>query len=854
MSLFRRLIPKRAAIRPAVIIDAPRDIPGEIGIKRTQADINIKHNLAVQRFSKAPYNLKTRVAVVSHNEGYLATLEWRWIDPGRDGRTIVAVTSGINSSRKVAISEAYRAMLTQQKLLDDSDTAQKEAIVEVEELMKEGHLAHACKALLQSSINSSLPVPLVSTLLMPLWRSIVAMNDNRLVDMLITVLEQSESGVPINLYDNLLQELVYISSPTFAGRVLQSLTSDRIKLEIPERGFVANGDKPSREEVDSWKKWRSLLAIEESANIQSALSSRDTLPNFRMSIDSVTVPVVKLCGWVRDPTGGLVVDSLVLIASPTDRSVCLTAKISESVTRPDGNSVVTMRLLTEESKYHDKPFLFSEKEVDLIVLSESRVTFDRMSNSLGEYFRVSSVPDSSFRFSAGLKKLINLSIFSKASSPRNSLSGPPPDLTYEKRFLNLSDAQLSAVISSLSNPLTLIHGPAGTGKTHTLCGIVSVWRKESNDKILACADSNTAVDNIYNALRRRDIPCFRLGAWKALSDVSEETLVALPNKALVDKYRGAVNAFKLDPIKHKGFLIGLRKQIEEEAINHFQVVVTTLSSSRNPLLDRILFPKVVIDEAAQQIEPATLMPLSHGCDRLVLIGDHKQLPAVVLSREAKDLNVSMFERLTKAGHATILLNVQRRMHPSIVEWPNRTFYEGKLDSHESMSKSSLDVVENFDWLSSDSRVVFVNAVGSGEELVGTSTRNRRECEVLGKIVDKLITGGVAPDRVGIIVPYLAQKASLGGLFPPNIQVNTVEGFQGHEKDFIIISTTRSNVSGSLGFLEDDQRMNVMLTRARKAVIIVGDAQTLRKKENTRWREYVEYLEGKGAIFQVSDFI
>lgn len=113
---------------------------------------------------------------------------------------------------------------------------------------------------------------------------------------------------------------------------------------------------------------------------------------------------------------------------------------------------------------------------------------------------------------------------------------------------------------------------------------------------------------------------------------------------------------------------------------------------------------------------------------------------------------------------------------------------------------------------------------------------------------------MAPDRVGIIVPYLAQKASLGGLFPPNIQVNTVEGFQGHEKDFIIISTTRSNVSGSLGFLEDDQRMNVMLTRARKAVIIVGDALTLRKKENTRWREYVEYLEGKGAIFLVSDFI
>ncbi len=824
--------------------------------KRAAADINVKHNLAVQRFSRPPYDLKTRVIVVSHPEGFLATLEWKWKDPNRDGRTLVAVTSGINGNRKLAMSEAYRAMLTKQKLLDDSETAQKEALVELEEHVQLRRFSQAVKLLLQAATHSNLSIKSVGHMFPTVWRHVMAEHDHRLSESLLAVLERAGT-VPVTLYENLIQELVYLSDFTFAESILVSMASDRIKLEIPDRGLLAQGEVTTPFEVSKWKYWRSLVAIEELTNIHSALNNRDLLPSFSLKVEEgTTLPFLKMNGLIDDSSPP--VESLVLL-STSEKSDYLTGRVEESSVRPDGVTVLTVKLLTEEQSHG----LITQDFLTVTILSESRVTFDRINTCLREFYHMSPVPEMNHRFDGTIRNLL----LNYQETKMKSNTMVPVDLTKEKRFLNLSEAQLAAVVHAISYPLTLIHGPAGTGKTHTLCGIVSSWRSINDNRILCCADSNTATDNIYEALKRRNIPAFRLGSWKSLTDVAEETLSALPNKTLVDRYRSAVFAFRADDCrKTRNFLIGARKQIEEEAVRFFKVVVTTLSSARNPVLDKVIFPNVIIDEGAQTIEPAALLAISHGCERLVLVGDHKQLPAVVLSRTAieKGFNISLFQRLMNENASAVLLNIQRRMHPSISAWPNTTFYEGKLEDHAcTVTEKFLDGhLKRFPWLTTDKRVVLIDTegTGTGEELVGTSTRNTSECSILAEVIERIVRSEhVRGSQMGVIVPYLAQRHALiselkrRNLLNTGVQINTVEGFQGHERDLMIISTTRSNAVGSLGFLEDDQRMNVMLTRARKGLVVVCDRETLKKRKNSRWSSYMDWCESNAAIVSMKQF-
>ena len=864
-SLLRLMGPKRSPpVSPAS--PAPRAAFGEAaeqaGPNGSHADINVKHNFMVQRFSRPPYDLKTRTIVVSHPEGFLATLEWRWKDPNRGSRMIVAVTSGINRKKKLAIADACRAMLTRQKLIDCSETAQNDAVIEIEEVMREGKITEACRLLLQSTIHSELPLKSVTHIFPKLWRQVVAAHDRDLCETLVSVLEHAKN-VPVSLYESLIQELVYLSDFDFSEKFLLVLLSERLGLAPPDRGFTSTGDETSVHELARWKYWRTLVAIEELSNIHTALKSRDDLPCLRLAVDSgTTLPLIQLRGSMPN-TFGIAPESLVVLSSPDQGDRYLTGRVSDLSTRPDGQAVLTVTLLSEE---RDNQLLLADS-LDVIVLAESRVTFDRINACLREFYRVSPIPEQGFRFDNRIRSiLLNPTTPVKPLSPRSSPTSVP-DLVKEKRTFNLSEVQLSAVIHSLSHPVTLIHGPAGTGKTHTLCGIVSAWRANSESRILCCADSNTAADNIYESLRRKNIPAFRLSSWKALADVPEELLNSLPNKALVDRYRGAVNAYHADPAAYKGFLIGVRKLIEEEALRTFKVVVTTLSSARNPILDKHIFPYVIIDESAQTIEPAALLAVSHGCERLVLIGDHKQLPAVVLSKEASrlGLDTSLFERIITAGNEescplpSVLLNSQRRMHPSISEWPNESFYDGKLEDHLCvLSSDDGDLSAVFPTVPRDKRVVFIDTDGLGsEELVGTSTRNLRECTILGDVVERLMAlSEVKPDQIGVIVPYLAQKQVLiSELKKRNllsgIQINTVEGFQGHEKDYIIISTTRSNAAGVLGFIEDDRRMNVMLTRARKGLVVVGDEETL--KRGNRWSQWLAWCHQNGTVITAKKF-
>lgn len=829
----------------------------------SHADVNIKHNFMVQRFARHPYDLKTRTIVVSHPEGFLATLEWRWKDPNRDNRMIVAVTSGINRKKKLAIADACRAMLTRQKLIDYPDAAHNDAVIELEALMTDGKPHEACRILLQSTLHSELPLKSVIHILPKLWRHVISLHDRDLAETFISVLEHGKN-VPVSLYESLIQELVYLSDFDFAEKFLLIFLSNRIQLSPPDRGFTCSGDSTSAQEIGRWKYWRTLVAIEELSNIHAALKTREELPFLRLEIDSATtLPLIQLRSNTLNDFA-IALDSLVVLSPPEKSDRYLTGRVSDMSTRPDGQFVLTVTLLSGERDDQ----LFLESYLDVIVLAESRVTFDRINACLREFYRVSPIPELGFRFDNRIRSILlnpteRVKPLSLKSSPMSV-----PDLAKQKRALNLSEVQLAAVIHALSHPVTLIHGPAGTGKTHTLCGIVSAWRINSESRILCCADSNTAVDNIYESLRRQNIPAFRLSSWKALADVPEELLCSLPNKGLVDKYRGALKAYLADPAAYKGFLIAMRKKIEEEALREFKVVVTTLSSARNPILDKHIFPYVIIDESAQTMEPAALLAVSHGCERLVLIGDHKQLPAVVISKEASrlGLDTSLFERIITSGTEgscplpSVLLNSQRRMHPSISEWPNKSFYDGKLEDHMCVLNSDDgEISAIFPGVAPDRRVWFIDTDGLGsEELVGTSTRNLSECTILGDVVERLIgTNKIKMNQIGVIVPYLAQKQVLiselkkRNLLSGGIQINTVEGFQGHEKDYIIISTTRSNAVGVLGFIEDDKRMNVMLTRARKGLIVVGDQKTLNK--GNRWSQWLEWCNSNGTVITAKKF-
>jgi hypothetical protein len=811
----------------------------------------VKHNFAVQKYSRAPFNLKTNVAVIPHPEGFLATLEWKWFDPDhKGGAQLVAVTSGVATSKKLAISEACRAMLLKQKIIDDSVSAHSELLSEMNDFMKSGHYIRATKLLLSQvdnaiATNTAFNISQYQSIFQEMWRNIVATHDYQTTESLVYALEKSTDGIPISLYEFIIQELVYISNFSFSERVLLLLANERIRLVPPiSRGLTTPNTNPvTPEEVAKFKYWRSLLAIEESTNIHAGAD--DSKPVMKhVKVDTVSFPLIRLI--LPDGADMVTTDSLVMMIEP-GCGQGLTGTVTSVSTNPDGITSVSVQLLTEEGKHAS--LILTSDFVDITVLSESRITFERMIFCIREFFRVSDVPDGSFRFTDIMRGI--LGGVSRPPSKESSIANLP-DLVHEKRYLNLSDAQLSAVTSALTSPLTIVHGPPGTGKTHTLCGIISAW-SGSRGKILACADSNAAADHIYASLKRKGVKdVFRLSTWRSIvDDIDEDTLSRIRNRAAVEKYKIAVGAFQRNPAKNRGYLIGARKTLEEEAVAQNRIIVTTLSSSRHVVLDKQIFPRVVIDESSQTIEPAALLAVSHGCEQLVLVGDHLQLPPVVLNREAVKMGMkqSLFERLIRAGgdESKKFLNVQRRMHPCISKFSNENFYDGKIVNHAACVDTDVEIP----WITKDKRVVFIH-VDRGEEMVGTSTRNLGECIGIVNLVSRMMAEGIPADRMGIIVPYLAQRAALQTLMREHIPrsfmdallINTVEGFQGNERDYILISLVRSNSGGHIGFIDDDQRMNVMLTRAKKGVFVFGDRKTF-ELSRSRWSDWLKWCTVNG---------
>jgi superfamily I DNA and/or RNA helicase len=258
---------------------------------------------------------------------------------------------------------------------------------------------------------------------------------------------------------------------------------------------------------------------------------------------------------------------------------------------------------------------------------------------------------------------------------------------------------------------------------------------------------------------------------------------------------------------------------------------------------------VLIDEAAQVLEPTALVPLMAGAKAFVCIGDDKQLPAKVDSREAKRLKFeeSLFERLLQAkvveeDNGFVQLDIQRRMHSSISAFPSRHFYENSVV--DGCSDDERPPIDAFAWPQEGSvRVCFVDmqSCGDGEESVGTSKQNTTEAELLEKVLTHILSGGLQPKEVAVVSGYAAQRDLLRRLIPDDsIRIDTVDGFQGMERDLVLVSTARSNMSGKVGFLADPRRANVLLTRARRGLIVFGNYSTLVKEESS-WKPWLDWV-------------
>lgn len=281
----------------------------------------------------------------------------------------------------------------------------------------------------------------------------------------------------------------------------------------------------------------------------------------------------------------------------------------------------------------------------------------------------------------------------------------------------------------------------------------------------------------------------------------------------------------------------LEDKLIKDILTNADVVCSTNSMAGSDYVKGLNFDVVVVDEATQSVEPSTLIPIIKG-KKFILAGDHKQLPPTVLNpRAEKYLQITLFERLVKMyKKCYTTLRVQYRMNEKIMKFPSRMFYGNLLIADERVRKHTLkDLGINGNGIFSPEKVVvFIDTKGKGKERQrkgSTSYENPLEAKICAWIVKEFIKIGLKPEHIGVISPYDDQVSLLTDMLKDTgIEIKTVDGFQGREKEVIIVSFVRSNPEGNLGFLEDLRRLNVSITRAKRKLILIGDSLTLSNNE------------------------
>ena len=457
----------------------------------------------------------------------------------------------------------------------------------------------------------------------------------------------------------------------------------------------------------------------------------------------------------------------------------------------------------------------------------------------------------------------------------------------------LNPSQRVAVKSALSSSLAVWQGPPGTGKTRTLIAYIgaavhlaSIQKRQGRGPIvLASAASNVAVDNILEGLAKesfivdgRPLRVVRVGApakvqpW--LQQLTLDAQIALhplgrQAAAMREAIRGQSGpAFA----RQRKQATQLELTAAKSILKSVDVVCTTCVGAGDELLEDFTFPVAVVDEATQCTEPGALISLTKALSA-VLVGDSKQLPPTVVSRDAVDagLQVSIFERMERLGVKVSLLDMQYRMHPQIAEFPSLAFYKGKVGSVPTPQDRPL--VPGIAWPSPNVPVAFVE-ISAPESRApdGNSLYNVGEAKMAIGVVRKLLAAGdlAGPGDIGVISPYAAQVRRLqeeygvGGSPKRNyldyteedkieeLEIRSVDGFQGREKEVIVLCTVRSNPSGDIGFVADPRRLNVGITRAKRGLIVLGNRKTL--SNNEMWRSWFKWIDEQNcAVSDTTNF-
>lgn len=423
---------------------------------------------------------------------------------------------------------------------------------------------------------------------------------------------------------------------------------------------------------------------------------------------------------------------------------------------------------------------------------------------------------------------------------------------------DLDAAQREAVAHALAaEHAALLHGPPGTGKTRTLVEFVRQAVARGR-RVLATAPSNVAVDNLAERLSAAGVRIVRLGhPARVREEVRDDSLAAqldglAEQKVLRDVRRDVEQGLRrLHRAKDRAGrraardeVKALRRELQKlegalirGIVTGAEVVLATNVGAADPLLREIAFDTAVIDEAAQALEAACWIPIARA-RRVVLAGDHRQLPPTILSAEAARLGLActMFERLADGPHGgamTRMLDTQYRMHAAIMAWPARRFYGDRLRAAPAVAGHLLtDLPEVLPDRWTSVPLVFVDTAGAGfEETAGDedgSKANAGEVALVVRIVTDLRDAGVPAAAIAVVTPYNAQvqqlRLALAGM--ELAEVGTVDGLQGREAEAVVFSCVRSNENCTVGFLREPRRLNVALTRARRMLVVIGDSATL----------------------------
>jgi len=450
--------------------------------------------------------------------------------------------------------------------------------------------------------------------------------------------------------------------------------------------------------------------------------------------------------------------------------------------------------------------------------------------------------------------------------------GPP--IRWQPEDTALDERQRAAVSAALeASEIALVHGPPGTGKTRTLVEVITQLIARG-ERVLAVAASNAAVDNLGERLVDAGLAVVRIGhparvapaleahtldaqvarddgaaLARRWSDEARQLRLRASARAGRGAHRDDVRALREEARSLARDARGELARVEETVLGRARVILATCAGAVHPALADETFDTVVVDEATQSPDPLTLIAIARG-RRAVLAGDPFQLPPTVIDPSAAraGLGTTFMERLLPHGVEvpSVMLEVQHRMHRDIMRFPSESMYGGRLIAAPEVATWTLDdlgaapdplrprpiwLIDTAGTDVAEERAAPGTPTSPGPALLlDPSTRNPRQAARVAAEVRRLLSRGVAPTDVAVIAAYDAEVRLLRELLATEraggLEVGTVDGFQGREKDAIVVDTVRSNDRGEIGFLADTRRMNVALTRARRFLLVVADSATL----------------------------